>query len=299
MPSSKARKRRAQLRPTERARAAKRRATITDAANYTRFTRLSPGSDYRHRPSSIDEFDAWLTRTWTVRGAAIALAVAMCAAVAFAIALGVDLHEQDLIDNAPYCLSATETDCELPLTATIQDRGDTHGRNPIYYLDLTGPQPADGRFNLPEESDLWDSAISGETVTAMVWNGAVVQIVDDSAAGDTDNAPAVAITQFAALLAFAGVCSLAFAMLLIRISQVAHGHRNGWSRKLVPFNPVALAAVFLFPVGALAGVQFESISLALLCGAGLPSIAAIYVAAHQMIRRSRLRPRTGPRQKPS
>lgn len=282
MPKSKTRKRRAQLRATAHRQPAKSPVSTTAARN-TRFTRLNLGTDYRRRrgDTAAEKFDAWLTRTWTGRRTTIALVLAICATAALAIALLVNEHKQDLFDNAPYCLSATETNCEQVLTAAIQDKGGTGGVGskppPIYYLDLTGPQPADGRFDLPEESALWDSAESGDTVTAYVWNGAVVRILDGSAAGDTDNAPVVGITLNAALLASAGVCSLAFAVLLIRIVHVGRGDKDGWSRKLVPFNPIALAAVFLFPIGTMAGSQFESIPISLLCGAGFTSIAAIYI----------------------
>ena len=280
MPKSKSRKRRAQPRPTAHTQPAKSPAGNTTTRD-TRFTRMNLGTDYRRRRrAGPDDFDAWLTGTWTVRRAGVALVLAICATAALAIALLVNLHEQDLFDNAPYCLSATETNCEQVLTATIQDRGEIRGGSksaPVYYLDLTGPQPADGRFDLPEESDLWGGAASGDTVTAYAWHGAVVRILDGSVAGDTDNAPAVGITRLAALLASAGVCSLAFAILLIRIVQVSHGHKHGWSRKLVPFNFFAMCAALFFPVGAIVGSQFESIPISLLGGAGLTSIAAIYV----------------------
>jgi hypothetical protein len=129
----------------------------------------------------------------------IALMLAVCVAAAVAIALHVVQHEQDLFEKAQYCRSASDTGCKLEIAATIERKGDSGGKSPTYYLDLAGSQPADGRFNLPEESSLWESAATGDTVTAIVWNGAVV------------------------------------------------------------------------------GSQFESITVSLLCGAGLTSVAAIYV----------------------
>lgn len=204
MPKSKARKRRVQPRPPARTR-----------------TAAGPGYQRWRGDAICYEFDAWLTRTWTVRGLTIALLLAVCAVTAFAIALHVVQHEQ--------------------------------------------------------ESSLWDGAATGDSVTAIVWNGAVMRIVDGGEEGDTDNAPTVGITRLAALLSSAGVCSLAFAMLLMRVFQARHADAYGWSTMLVPFNPVALSAAILFPIGAVVGSQFESITVSLLCGAGLASFAAIYV----------------------
>jgi hypothetical protein len=228
-------------------------------------------------PATFEDFDEWIAELWTLRWTAVALMAAVCVAVSFGALLHVKQREQQAFDNAPICALATDRNCTLEYAATVQDKGSTSGKMPTYYLDLAGPQPADGTIDLPRENALWDSAASGDTVTAIVWNGAVVSVIDGTVVGDTAAAPALQTTIFVALFASSVFWVLASAMFFLRMLQMDRGILASWSRVLVPLNLVAMAGIFLFPLGALPGSQWESALGVVLTGLALTAFGAIIV----------------------
>jgi hypothetical protein len=234
--------------------------------------------------TTADAFDRWLTSLWTLRIASVTLGLAVCVAVLFAFVLNGEERAQQVYDSAPVCAAGATADCVDLFDATISGKTDTGGKNSEYYLTLAGTAPASGQFSIPMVR-AWDGMNVGDNVTATVWNGQVVQITDGSISADTDMAPSMTTAVFVALFVSSVAWVVAFALFGARVLAAARGHALGWTRALIPVNPVAALSVFLFPIGALGGSTNGSILISALGGAGLSAAAGSYFVVNWIRKR--------------
>jgi len=224
------------------------------------------------RPASgAERFDEWLTGTVTLPFAVIATAVALCVTIVLAFAtVALDRHTR-AFETAPVCTAGLSVGCLTAIPATIQDvssRGD--GRGPMtYYVDLSGAAPANGEIDMAGQDPLWNVALVGDEVTALVWNGAVVRIEDADVIGDTSMAPEVHSMLVQGFLISGVVWILAGAYVLLRLGDVM------WTRRLIPAGPPLFIALFSFPLGTLIGDQSASLTEAVGFGVSLTVLAAL------------------------
>jgi hypothetical protein len=258
------------------------RAHVESAEEYARGNLSRYPRDKRFRSPSgagmLVDFDDWLTAKWILRWTLLVCAAAVGATVILAFVVGADERDARVYQNAPVCASGQSAGCLVEIPVTIQDRGQTGGKSPIYYVDLAGTAPAEGEVDLPGQTALWSSVSARDTGTAIVWNGAVVRIDDDNGVdGDTGEAPGVRTVLVQGLLISGVVWILATAVFAARIAQADRGREaGGWTRLLVPLEIPALLAMIFFPVGALIGQEHESLTVSVGIGAGLTAAAVAF-----------------------
>jgi hypothetical protein len=148
-------------------------------------------------------------------------------------------------------------------------------RSLLAAMDLTGPEPANGRIQMTGANALWKTALIGDPVTAYVWNGAVVRVEDVGVSGDTSVAPELQDILVQGLLISGVVWIFTAAYFTARLWQIRTGRPDGWIHRLAPLGiPLALAAL-AFPGGAIFGENInELLASVTRIGVGVPAAYA-------------------------
>ena len=236
--------------------------------------------------STADAFDQWLISLWTLRIGSVTLALALCAAAFFAFVFNDRERVQQAYDRAQACTAGVSTNCLTSLDATISGKSESGGGKipRQYHLALEGSAPASGQFTLTKEP-AWDGMNIGDNVTATVWNDEVVHITDGPISADTTLTPSIQTATDAALLASSIAWVVAFALFTVRVAAARRGHARGWSRALIPLNPVVGASVFLFPFGSTLSAASGSALVAVLSGVGVSVVAGSYFVVNWVRKR--------------
>jgi hypothetical protein len=280
MPKSKARKKR----PPQRSAGA---SASFDTRPGVGGARGSRGWDPSGRNGS-EGFDAWMVTTWRLRWAVLVTLVAIGTTVVLALVLSAFERDARAFENAAVCGPGRSVGCLTEIPVTIVDRGETGRKNPQYYLDLSGDAPADGEIYLPGETALWDSVSGGDNGVAIVWDGAVVRVEDDSVGGvegDTGQAPGVRTLLVEGFLIAAAVWALASVVCTARIADYELGDGDGWTRRLVPLEIPLSCAVAAFLVGALAGQGSESLAASVGVGGGVTAFVCLFLLVRRRLKR--------------
>lgn len=201
--------------------------------------------------------DSWLSPSGRIRlMIALILLVAGAAAITAwrAAAYASDTASAQAFKDAPACASASAAapGCVLnvPVVVVRAWTESSGGRNPTfsYYVDLSGPAPADGTLQLSRSYYL-PTGDTGST-DALVWRGHVAALLDTGQEFDTPSTPAVLTDVDLNWLVAAALCTLALlAVLLSLLTSLRH---SLWRYAVV--IPPVIAAIS-FTIGAAAGYE--------------------------------------------
>lgn len=221
------------------------------------------------------QFDDWMLSLLSARVAALLFVLACGIASVLAIVAAHTIDDLHAYENAPYCEGFTATACRQEDSVVIGDVGKTAGKNPDYYIDVSGVdidvsgEPQITTVYVRNASGVWAVAHEGDFGNVELWNGVPVSITADGATSETTDTPHKTMVEVASftLAAFAGV--VMFAVFWIRR---LHYHYFGGERLpewLTLLEPTLAFATVGLLVGAFAGAIAESLVVTVAVGAGV------------------------------
>lgn len=204
----------------------------------SRYGRANSGTG-----SVAERFDTLLAAT-SLRGVVVMLVLSLVATVLLGVFAVRANSAQEQYAHAPNCaVSTPASGCLGMASVTIVGKTTNGGKAPSYWLDLSGPAPADGQITMANQYPVWNEVSQGDQVTATVWHGRVVAITDYVDTGDTSNAPAIDVTLYDGLFLGAFVWTGMFALFAFRVRALRDGAVQNWTRAVAPL------CFFLFPGG--------------------------------------------------
>ena len=208
--------------------------------------------------SATERFDAALAAT-SLRGVVVMFVLSLLATVLLGVFAVHANSAQDQYAHAPNCAVRTPASgCLGMVSVTIVSKTTNGGKSPSYWLDLSGPAPADGQITMANQYPVWNEVSQGDQATATIWHGRVVAITDYVDTGDTSNAPAIDVTLYDGLFLGAFVWAGMFALFSFRVRALRNEATGNWTRAVVPLYFVLILGGFGLGFGAFVSAQEDS-----------------------------------------